>query len=120
VSTISALSSRARTLLAALLTALLVVGGLSIAPIAASAATGDIQGGSLTWGTSTYLASANFGRPNPNAAAYTAPASFNVASRLSTWGAATGTIAADGSATLDFDGTSVNFAGTGGGWLKLT
>ena len=120
MSTLSVLSSRARTLVASLVTALLVVGGLSLAPTAAVAAVGDISGGTLTWGTSSYLNSGTPGRPGPLASGYGLPSTFDATTRLSTWGAATGTIAADGSATLAFDGTSLNFAPTGGGWLKLT
>lgn len=50
MSTISALSSRARTLLAFLLTTLLVVGGLAVAPHAAFAAAGDVASATLSWG----------------------------------------------------------------------
>ena len=115
-----ALPARARTALASLIVALLVVLGMSLSPTAAKAAPGDIQTGSLTWGLSTYLNSANFGRPNPLPSGYVAPATFDATSRISTWGTPTGTIASDGSATLTFQGSSVNFAATGGGWLKLT
>src|SRR5690606_2871095 len=75
--------------------------------------------GSAAWGMSDYLRSTNMGRPNPLPSAYTAPAAFDAAAGLATWGAGRGEIAADGSATLAFEGTSVNFAKTGGGWLRL-
>ena len=75
--------------------------------------------GSAVWGLSTYLNSANPGRPNPLASAYVAPAAFDAASRLTTWGNGSGTVNADGTATIAYEGTSVNFAPTGGGWLKL-
>lgn len=75
--------------------------------------------GSAAWGLSTYLNSANPGRPNPLPSAYVAPASFDATSRLTTWGGGSGTVNADGSATLAFRGASVNFAPTGGGWLRL-
>lgn len=87
---------------------------------AQAAPTGTVTGGTASWGLSTYLNSSNFGRPNPKADAFVAPASFDADQRLSSWGEASGTVASDGSADLAFAGTSVNFAGTGGGWLKLS
>lgn len=93
---------------------------VSAAGPAQAATTGTVTGGTATWGLSTYLNSSNFGRPNPKADAYTAPATFDAGTRLSSWGAGTGIVAPDGSADLVFDGTSVNFAGTGGGWLRLS
>jgi len=90
---------------------------LGIVPVADAV---EYDLGSATWGMSTYLSSMNFGRPNPLPDAYTAPASFDVATGLATWGAGSGAVESDGSATLAFKGTSVNFAKTGGGWLRLS
>ena len=72
-----------------------------------------------SWGISGYLNSPNVGRPNPAPTAYTAPATFDAATRLSTWG--DGTVASndDGTVTLSFEGATVNHAKTGGGWLRL-
>lgn len=78
-----------------------------------------VTDGTASWGLSTYLNSANFGRPNPLPSAYVAPATFDEATRITTWGNGTGVVRVDGSASLAFDGVSVNFAGTGGGWLRL-
>jgi len=86
----------------------------------ATVAAGNVEGGSATWGISTYLNGAAGGRPNPLASAYVSPAAFDAASRLTSWGNAIGTVNADGSAELAFEGTSVNFAATGGGWLRLS
>ncbi len=88
--------------------------------VASSVAAGNVTGGTASWGLSTYLNSANPGRPNPLASAYVLPSTFDASSRISTWGSAVGTVNADGSATLAYDGTTVNFAPTGGGWLRLT
>ena len=115
-----ALPARARTALASLIVALLVVLGMSLTPTAAKAAPGDIQTGSLSWGISSYLNAGSPGRPGPLAASYVAPATFDATSRLSTWGTPTGSIQSDGSASLAFTGTSVLFAPTGGGWMRLT
>lgn len=71
------------------------------------------------WGISTYLNSANFGRPNPAAAYYTAPATFDAATRTTTWGAPTVVANADGTVTLSFSGASLNHAATGGNWMRL-
>ena len=114
-----ALPARARTALASLIVALLVVLGMSLTPTAAKAAPGDIHTGSLAWGISTYLNAGSMGRPGPLASGYVAPATFDATSRLSTWGTPTGSIASDGSAALAFKGTSVLFAPTGGGWMRL-
>ena len=84
------------------------------------AAAASPDGGSAVWGISPDLASAAMGRANPLAEAYVAPASFDETARLATWAGGSGTIAADHSATLAFQGTSVNFAKTGGGWLRLS
>jgi hypothetical protein len=106
--------------LAATLTVFALAALGSIAGVApAAAATGDVTGGTATWGISTYLNAGTFGRPSPLAAQYTAPASYDATSKLSTWGNGSGRVNADGSATLAFEGTSVNFTATGGGWLKL-
>ncbi|WP_232676532.1 hypothetical protein [Nocardioides sp. R-C-SC26] len=99
----------------------LVAGALAAAvPTAPAQAAGAGSGGTITWGMSTYLGSTNPGRPNPYAAGYVAPATFDATSRLSTWGAGSGTIADTGAADLDFDGTSVNFASTSGSWLRIS
>jgi len=79
----------------------------------------EVTGGTLTWGISTYLNSANFGRPNPLPEAYFAPATFDEEARLTTWGDASGTLSDDGSASLSFAGASVNYTSTGGGWLMI-
>jgi hypothetical protein len=104
---------------ATLIAGALVVLGSVVATSPATAATGDVTGGSATWGISTYLNAGNPGRPAPAGAEYGAPATFDATSRLSTWGAATGTVNADGSASLAFSGTSVIHAPTGGGWIRL-
>ena len=83
------------------------------------AAPKSFNAGTATWGLSTYLNAGTFGRPSPLTAAYIAPAAHNSTTKLSTWGNATGTLNGDGSATLAYSGTSVNFTATGGGWLKL-
>ncbi|MEO9322890.1 Ig-like domain-containing protein [Nocardioides sp. C4-1] len=91
-----------------------------LVPTSAHAAvTGSVDDGSLTWGLSTYLSSATFGRPNPLPAAYVAPATFAETERLTGFGAGDGVVAPDGSADLAFSGTSVNFAKTSGAWLRL-
>ena len=89
------------------------------APSAQAVVTGTTTGGSAAWGISGYINSANPGRPNPYPAGYVAPATFDATSRVSTWGNATGTVAADGVAAVNFTGTSVNYAPTSGSWLKL-
>jgi hypothetical protein len=71
------------------------------------------------WGLSTYLNSANFGRPNPSPANFVAPAGFDPATRVSTWGSPTVVSNADGTVTLNFSGATLNHAGTGGNWLRL-
>ncbi len=88
--------------------------------VLSSVPAGNVESGSVVWGLSTELRSAATGRPNPLPASYVAPASFDETSRLATWGAGSGTVNSDGSASLAFQGTSVNFAKTGGGWIKLT
>ncbi|CAN5338218.1 hypothetical protein BH11ACT5_BH11ACT5_08460 [soil metagenome] len=88
--------------------------------VASTVAAGNVTGGTAAWGLSAYLNSFNPGRPNPLASAYTAPASFDASTLLSSWGSATGTVNPDGSAQLAFAGSSVNFAPTGGGWLRLS
>lgn len=110
---VAAAALAAATVLASTVTVLLP------AP-AHAATTGSVASGTATWGISRYVNSPNPGRPNPLASAYAAPSTFDAASQLSTWGAGTGLVAPDGSADLAFDGTSVNFAPTGGGWLRLT
>ena len=101
-------------------TALPFAFAVAIVPPAPTFTPTTYNAGSATWGISTYLNAGNFGRPSPLTAGYVAPASYDSTSKLSTWGNATGTINADGSAALAFSGTSVNFTATGGGWLKLT
>ncbi len=111
--------SRLRRLAAVLVTGALVALGSLVATTPAAAATGDVTGGTATWGISTYLNAGTFGRPSPLTTAYIAPASYNSTTKLTSWGNATGHVNADGSASLAFSGTSVNFTATGGGWLKL-
>lgn len=117
----TALLSRRR--LASVLASALALGGLvAFAPTATAAQTGSpiAESGVATWGISDYLNSGNPGRPAPSAANYTAPATFTAATKLSTFGQGTGTVAADGSATLAFKGSTLNWAaGTGNGWLQL-
>lgn len=111
---------RLRRTFAGVLASALVAAPLALIPGSAQAApTGAADGGTATWGLSTYLGSSTFGRATPLASAYVAPASFDSTSRLATWGNATGTVNDDGSASLAFEGTSVNFSATGGAWLKL-
>jgi hypothetical protein len=110
----------AATLAAAIVIPTTAISVLVSATPASAGVTGTVEEGSATWGISAYLNSATFGRPNPLPAQYAAPATFDATSRLSSWGAGTGVVAPDGSADLAFDGTSVNFAATGGGWLRLS
>lgn len=110
---------RTRRIAAGIVTTALVGAGVAFATPAQAVSGGSATAGTATWGLSTYLNSANQGRPNPLASGYAGGATFDSTSRLSTWGAGTGTIAANGSASLAFAGTSVNFASTGGGWLRL-
>ncbi|MBO1900637.1 Ig-like domain repeat protein [Leucobacter weissii] len=109
--------------LATITAALLAVSGAAIAPTAALAdepsTIRTATDGSASWGLSTYLNSANPGRPNPSPANYTAPAAFDATSRISTWAAGSGTLTPDGNAKLSFEGKSVNHATTGGGWLTF-
>lgn len=115
---------RSRRRLASVLASALALGGLvALAPTASAAQTGTpiAESGVATWGISDYLNSGNPGRPAPSAANYTAPATFTAATKLSTFGQGNGTVAADGSATLAFKGSTLNWAaGTGNGWLRLT
>ncbi len=113
------LPSRRRHALSA--TAALVGGLLAAMPAqpAAAATTGTVSTGTLSWGISTYINSANPGRPNPRPESYVAPATFDAATRISTFGTASGAVAANLSATLQLDGTSVNYAPTSGAWLKI-
>ena len=104
---------------ATLVAGALVVLGSVVATSPAAAATGDVTGGTATWGVSTYLNTVAMGRPGPLTSAYVAPASYDSSTKLSTWGTATGTVNTNGSASLSFTGTTVNFTNTGGGWLKL-
>ena len=90
---------------------------LGFGPVAAAASP---AGGTAVWGLATELTSTSMGRANPLADAYVSPASYDAASRLATWAGGSGSIAADHSATLSYRGTSVNFAKTGGGWLRLS
>lgn len=115
-SRVAAATLAAATVLASTTTAISVL----VPSPAHAAVTGTVESGTATWGLSAYLNSANFGRPNPLPAAYAAPATFDATTRLTTWGAGTGLVAPDGSADLVFDGTSVNFTPTGGGWLRLS
>ncbi len=108
---------RASSIVAGALTAGAIF-AFAVSPSIAQEGT-EVTGGTAVWGLSTYLNSPNFGRPNPLPDAYTAPATFDEESRLTTWGDATGTVNADGSATLAFAGASVNYTSTGGGWLRF-
>ena len=118
------LRKRFTSLLATGTAALLALSGIALAPAAAHAddvaeLSTSVTGGTADWGISAYLNAAAGGRPNPLPSAYVAPASFDATSRISTWGNGSGILGPDGSASLAFEGTSVNFAATGGGWLKL-
>lgn len=116
----STLTSRRRVGRASVTAVALAAASLALLPAApAQAAKATQVGGTAAWGISTYLNSANFGRPNPLPSAYAAPASFNDVSRVSSWGNAVGTLDTDGSASLRFKGASVNFTSTSGAWLKL-
>ena len=90
-------------------TSVAVAYGIVAAPLASGAA----------WGLSNYLNSANFGRPNPSPTNYGAPATFNATTRISTWAEGSTTTNPDGTVTLAFEGSSVNHAKTGGGWLRI-
>ena len=112
-------STRLPRWIAVLVAGALVALGSVVSVSPAAAATGDIVGGSATWGISTYLNAGTFGRPSPLVASYVAPATYSSTTKLSSWGNATGHVNNDGSAALSFAGTSVNFTATGGGWLTL-
>lgn len=95
--------------------------GLSFAATPAQAApTGTVTAGTATWAFNTAYSTASPGMPKPLASAYTAPATYDDATKASSWGAGTGTVAANGSATLAFSGSTLQFAPTGGAWLRLT
>ncbi|MEQ6902447.1 hypothetical protein [Nocardioides sp. YIM 152588] len=110
-----------RRAVAATTAAGLTAAGLALLPTAPAqaAVTDDVVAGTASWGVSTYLNSASMGRPNPYAAGYGAPAAFDAETRISSWAATGGAVHADGSADLEFSGTSVNFATTSGSWLKI-
>jgi len=111
---------RARRVLAGLVSTAVVAGGISLATTPAQAAqTGSVTAGTASWGLSKYLNGTAFGGPTPKVDAYVAPATINTTSRISTWSEGTGSVAANGSASLEFKGTSVNFASTSGAWLRL-
>ena len=76
-------------------------------------------GNEAKWGISGYLNSANIGRPNPSPANYGAPATFDAASGISTWGDGTVVSNDDRTVTVSFEGSSVNHAKTGGGWVRI-
>jgi len=99
--------------------ALAVAGLVATGGSAQAAQTGTVTAGTTTWGLSTLLASGQTGFPKPAPAGYVSPAAYDAETKASTWGAGSGTVAADGSATLAFTGTTVTFAPTGGGWLRL-
>lgn len=110
------------------ISAVVVAGALALgalvgfAPAASAEQTGGPIAGSgvATWGVSDYLNAGTFGRPSPWADGYTAPSTYDATSKLSTWGNGSGTVEADGSADLSFEGATVNWAkGTGNGWLRL-
>lgn len=107
-------------LVAAVASVTLALTGITLTSVAANAAPGDITGGSVTWGMSTELRSASMGRPNPLPAEYVAPAVFDSVTRLSSWANGSGTVNLDGSASLAFEGKTVNHAPTGGGWLTMS
>jgi hypothetical protein len=116
---------RTRRRLAAVVASAVALGGLiALAPAATAEQTGAplTDSGTAVWGISDYLNSGNPGRPGPAVAAYTAPATFNATSKLTTFGGGnpTGTIAADGTAVLAYQGASVNWAaGAGNGWIRF-
>ena len=84
-------------------------------------AAGNVQSGSASWSISELMGRAIMGFASPRAASYVAPATFVAGTPgVSTWGDATGSVDADGSAAIAFSGTSVNHASTGGGWLRLS
>lgn len=106
--------------------ALLATAGLAAAglvalavPSATAAVTGEPDEGTLSWGISTYINSAQGGRPNPYPVGYGAPASFDAGTRTSSWSEPSGELALDGSLDLTYSGTSVNYAPTSGSWLKI-
>ena len=71
------------------------------------------------WGLSTYLNAGTYGRPSPLVAQYTAPASYDATSKITTWGSPSVVSNADGTVTLSFAGASFNHSSTGGAWLRL-
>ncbi len=93
--------------------------GLTLAPTApAHAATSAaVKTGTASWSFSTWLGSSQTGAPAPYQDASVAP--YSVTDGVGSWGAASGMVQADGSATLKLDGTGVNFAKTSGAWIKL-
>jgi hypothetical protein len=88
-------------------------------PVDPGVTPGNVLGGTTTWGISTYLNAGSPGRANPSPGDYVAPSTYDAITKLSTWGAAVGSVDEDGSAVLGFSGTSVNYASTGNAWLKL-
>jgi hypothetical protein len=104
-----------------LATAGLALGGLAtVAAPAQAAQTGSptADSGSVTWAVSQLL-NGRMGFPAPKGDLYTAPATFDATSVLSTWGKGDGTVASDGSADLAFEGASVHWATTGNAWMRL-
>jgi hypothetical protein len=120
--TMSTLLSRRGARRVAVAAVSLVGASLALLPAAPSQAvvTGTVTSGAVQWKISDYLASDTFGRPTPLPSAYLAPASFDTTARSSTWGGGSATsLATDGSAVTAFQGTSVNYTTTSGGWLRL-
>lgn len=102
---------------------IVLAGALAIAVVASPSFAQDeastVVGGTAQWGISAYLNSPNFGRPNPLPEGYVEPAAFDEETRITSWGEATGTVNADGSAALAFAGSSVNFTSTSGAWIQI-
>jgi len=112
---------RARRVLVGLVSTAVAAGGISLAAAPAQAApTGTVSNGTATWAFNTQYSTAQPGMPKPLASAYGAPATYDDSTKASSWGTGTGTVAANGSATLAFSGSTLQFAPTGGAWLRLT
>lgn len=116
------LLSRTRRGVAAGLTGALVAGafvGLAATPAHADAPSAATDG-TATWGISPWLGAGSFGRPKVLGDQLTAPATWDAATKQASWGAASGSVRANGSAELSFDGRVVLFAGTSGATLYLS
>lgn len=113
--------TRTRRLVAVLAGALALGGLVGLAPSASAEQTGAPVAGSgtATWGISDLLGTARMGFPSPSAAPYVDPAAYDAATKTVSWGSGSGTVGADGSASLSFSGATVQWATTGNAWLRI-